>query len=165
MGKLFFETPGYTEGKYLVMRRDGTIPPWPHFVLGGCDPIVPWALRAYAAFALLYLRDWGYCKSVWRFARHMALFRKATAGLLKKADPNARPHRVDDPIVVAEMRTKTSAPHVTPELMCAIGGLIGYARAKAQADGLDPKDIPEIAEVKSLYVRLGSRVAFLAEKT
>lgn len=36
------------EGKYLVMRRDGTIPSWPSFVLGARDPHAAVALRAYA---------------------------------------------------------------------------------------------------------------------
>lgn len=36
------------EGKYLVIRRDGSIPSWPCFVLGGRDPYVPAALEAYA---------------------------------------------------------------------------------------------------------------------
>jgi len=35
-------------GKYLVMRRDGTVPEWPSFVLGGRDPHAAIALRAYA---------------------------------------------------------------------------------------------------------------------
>lgn len=34
--------------KYLIIRRDGSIPRWPAFVLGGADPAAPVALRAYA---------------------------------------------------------------------------------------------------------------------
>lgn len=35
-------------GKYLVVRRDGTVPRWPWFVLAAADPNAPFALRAYA---------------------------------------------------------------------------------------------------------------------
>ena len=34
--------------KYLVVRRDGSIPKWPAFVLGARDPCALFALRAYA---------------------------------------------------------------------------------------------------------------------
>lgn len=34
--------------KYLILRRDGSIPRWPAFVLGAADPAAPAALRAYA---------------------------------------------------------------------------------------------------------------------
>lgn len=34
--------------KYLVLRRDGSVPRWPYFVLAAADPAVPVALRAYA---------------------------------------------------------------------------------------------------------------------
>ena len=40
--------PATKEGKYLVMRRDGTIPEWPSFVLGARDRHAAVALRAYA---------------------------------------------------------------------------------------------------------------------
>ena len=39
----------YKDGKYLVLRRDGTIPEWPNFVIGGYDPCAAPAMRAYAA--------------------------------------------------------------------------------------------------------------------
>lgn len=34
--------------KYLVMRRDGSVPRWPAFVLAAADPAAPTAMRAYA---------------------------------------------------------------------------------------------------------------------
>jgi hypothetical protein len=34
--------------KYLVMRRDGSIPKWPSFVLAAADPAATAALHAYA---------------------------------------------------------------------------------------------------------------------
>lgn len=36
-------------GKFLVVRRDGTVPKWTWFVLGARDPHAAVALRAYAA--------------------------------------------------------------------------------------------------------------------
>jgi len=42
------DNPETSEGKYLVKRRDGSVPPWPSFVLGGSDPHAAVALRAYA---------------------------------------------------------------------------------------------------------------------
>ncbi len=37
--------------KYLVQRRDGTVPDWPYLVLGASDPAAPAAIRAYALAA------------------------------------------------------------------------------------------------------------------
>lgn len=41
MAGLFSNQPATKEGKYLVQRRDGTVPDWPWFVLGARDPIAP----------------------------------------------------------------------------------------------------------------------------
>lgn len=38
--------------KYLVVRRDGTIPSWPYFVLGAQDPCTLPAMRAYRQQAI-----------------------------------------------------------------------------------------------------------------
>lgn len=46
--KIWAKTKEFSEGKFLVVRRDGTVPHWPHFVLGARDPASPTALRAYA---------------------------------------------------------------------------------------------------------------------
>ena len=40
--------------KYLVVRRDGSIPKWPAFVLGARDPCALFALRAYARKAQIW---------------------------------------------------------------------------------------------------------------
>ena len=48
MARLWRNTEGTREGKYLVQRRDGTIPEWPYFVIGAADPAAPKALQAYA---------------------------------------------------------------------------------------------------------------------
>ena len=62
--KIWAKTEEFKEGKYLVVRRDGTIPSWPHFVLGGDDENAPAALRAYADSAERNKLDPDYVASV-----------------------------------------------------------------------------------------------------
>lgn len=97
------------EGKYLVVRRDGTIPKWPHFVIGGADPAARAALLAYAAEARRLQMDEDFCSSVEELADAFAMFglqaRQDTATLgTKGADPDAGPHRKDNPAIIAMMR-------------------------------------------------------------
>lgn len=105
MDNLFRDNPETSEGKYLVKRRDGTVPEWPHFVLGARDPMTPWALRAYAIFAFLFGYGWAWPRSVWRLAADMRRYRRDHGD----GDPNMGPHRKDDPATVAEMRKGRSA--------------------------------------------------------
>jgi hypothetical protein len=88
------------EGKYLVKRRDGTIPEWPSFILGARDPAAPAALRAYAAAALREGMNKGYASAVARLADEFDVYRAAQG----TGDPEAGRHRVDDPETIAEMR-------------------------------------------------------------
>jgi hypothetical protein len=37
--KIWAKTDEFHEGKFLVVRRDGSVPHWPHFVLGARDPV------------------------------------------------------------------------------------------------------------------------------
>jgi hypothetical protein len=103
---LIRDDPATLEGKYLVKRRDGTIPEWPHFVLGGADPHAAVALRAYAdsietdpdcdpalAARLRRLADEF---DEWRITHW-------------QGDPTRGRHRKDDPTTVAEMRKGKSA--------------------------------------------------------
>lgn len=32
--KIWAKTVEFSEGKFLVVRRDGSVPHWPHFVIG-----------------------------------------------------------------------------------------------------------------------------------
>ena len=48
MAGLWRKNPETPEGKYLVKRRDGTVPAWPFFVIAASDPAAPRTLRAYA---------------------------------------------------------------------------------------------------------------------
>ena len=101
MARLWSNDPSFVGGKYLVQRRDGTVPEWPWFVLGGADPLAPWALRLYAVLAFLIGWDRRYAADVWRLARDYDRYRRDPAN--RKGDPDAPRHRVDDPAIVAKM--------------------------------------------------------------
>lgn len=91
------ETP---EGKYLVKRRDGSIPEWPHFTIGAKDPCAPAALRAYADEAERIGLTQGFANSVRHLADEFEWYRK----LHGDGDPDRGRHRKDDPATVAEMK-------------------------------------------------------------
>lgn len=107
--KIWAKTKDYSEGKYLVVRRDGTIPSWPHFVLGGDDPCTPAALLAYASEAERRGLDSEYVASIRELAED---FSKRTGG---KADSDAGPHRTDHPVVIAIMRRKEELLRIIAE--------------------------------------------------
>lgn len=90
-----------SEGKYLVVRRDGTIPWWPSFIMGGHDPATAAGLEGYAAEAERLGYEPEYVASVRELA---AKFRALAAEKRGKVDPEAGPHRRDNPAVVAMMR-------------------------------------------------------------
>lgn len=91
------ETP---EGKYLVKRRDGSIPEWPNFVLGAKDPAAPAALRAYADAAVELGMNWKYISDIRALAAEFEVYRKRNG----EGDPDRGRHRTDDPATVEEMR-------------------------------------------------------------
>lgn len=88
------------EGKYLVTRRDGTVPAWPNFVLGARDPAAPDALRAYANAAESLGYEAKFVADVRRLADEFDEYR-AHCG---EGDPTAPPHRRDDPATIEKMR-------------------------------------------------------------
>ena len=90
----------FREGKFLVVRRDGTIPEWPHFVLGARDPAAPAALRAYARACSLEGLDREYVANVRNLAADFAQYHQ----LHGTGHADAPPHRRDDPQVIAVMR-------------------------------------------------------------
>lgn len=96
------ETPG---GKYLVKRRDGTIPEWPYFVIGGADPAASVALRAYADEAERLGMDARYVADVRELASDFEDYLAEHAS----GDPDAPRHRKDDPATVAEMQKAKGA--------------------------------------------------------
>lgn len=86
--------------KYLVVRRDGTVPEWPVFVLGARDPWAPSALRAYALAAKEAGVDAEYTLSLVDLADAFDRYRSENGA----GDPEAGPHRKDDPSVAQVMR-------------------------------------------------------------
>lgn len=97
--------PKTKEGKYLVVRRDGTIPKWPSFVLGARDPHAEVALRAYAE-SISKDPD---CHpdlpaSIIKLADEFAAYLKEHG----KGDPTRGLHRQDCEMVVALMRLGAS---------------------------------------------------------
>lgn len=93
------------EQKYLVQRRDGTVPAWPWFVLGARDLAAPTALRAYADAAEGLKFDPQYVADVRALANDFEEY-LAQNGM---GNPDASPHRTDDPAIVALMATGKSA--------------------------------------------------------
>lgn len=85
--------------KFLVVRRDGTIPKWPWFVLGARDPAAPAGLRAYAMAARKLGMDLEYCDSVVELARDYEMYNAMNGN----GDPDAPPHRHDDYSVAQAM--------------------------------------------------------------
>lgn len=114
--KIWAKTQEFSEGKFLVVRRDGTVPAWPHFVLGARDPAAPAALRAYADAMDALGRsgeapiDDEYTMSIRSLAADFERYRK----LEGDGDANAAPHRTDDPAVIEAMRGRSSTIWVRP---------------------------------------------------
>lgn len=103
---LFRDNPETPEGKYLVMRRDGSIPPWPSFVLGGADPHAAVALRAYAdSCDTDPAIDKGFIAAVRRWADEYDRWRQVHGN----GDPGMGKHRTDNVVVLAAMRQGKSA--------------------------------------------------------
>lgn len=93
-------------GKYLVLRRDGTIPEWPNFVLGANDPCAPAALRMYAKRAQAEALDPVFVHDIRRLADEFDAHRIRTVNIgAKVGDPDAPLHRKDDPRVIKAMDT------------------------------------------------------------
>jgi hypothetical protein len=99
MPGLWRNQDGTREGKYLVLRRDGTVPEWPAFVLGARDPAAPGALRAYASACRVIGMDIAYVEDIARLADEFEEYRRA----LGPGDAAAPKHRTDDPVVIALM--------------------------------------------------------------
>lgn len=79
-------------GKYLVLRRDGTQPEWPSFVLGARDPLAPETLRTYASLC----RQRG--PEYEQFGEDMLRLAQEFEAYLEQhgsGDPQAGPHRKD----------------------------------------------------------------------
>lgn len=102
---LWRKNPETPEGKYLVKRRDGTIPEWPSFVLGAKDPAAPIALRAYADECRRRGMNDQYCSDVMWLALEFEKYRAGHGD----GDQDRGRHRKDDPATIAQMRKEKSA--------------------------------------------------------
>jgi hypothetical protein len=99
MARLWRNAEGTKEGKYLVKRRDGTVPAWPFFVIAASDPAAPVALRAYADEAERLGFDSQYVRDIREMADDFVTYWHEH----RSGDPDAPRHRQDDPATVAEM--------------------------------------------------------------
>lgn len=99
MPGLFRNDPATPEGKYKVVRRDGTVPEWPYFVLGARDPHAPRTLLKYAAECEAAGLDPQYVADVRRLAGEFEAYRVAHGS----GRPDGGHDRVDDPATVASM--------------------------------------------------------------
>lgn len=109
--KIWSKTIEFFEGKFLVVRRDGTVPHWPHFVLGARDPCAPIALRAYAEAASRCGFNAEYVASILDLALDFERYRQREG----MGDPPAPPHRIDDPKVLSAMRGQVAVIVVVPD--------------------------------------------------
>jgi hypothetical protein len=109
--KIWRQTEEFSEGKFLVVRRDGSVPHWPHFVIGARDPFAGAALRAYADAAEKGGADPEFVASVREEAERYAAYR----ALQGDGDPDAPPHRVDNVDVINAMRHLPALIHVRPD--------------------------------------------------
>lgn len=100
------DNPATPEGKYLVKRRDGTVPVWPHFVLAAADPHSPAAIRAYAN-SIQHDPDCdpAFAVRLFEMADEFEAWRQKNG----TGDPTRGLHRKDDPATIAEMKKGHSA--------------------------------------------------------
>lgn len=90
---------GIEGGKYLVQRRDGTVPEWPYFVIGAKDPAASAAILAYAEKAESLGFDPEYVSDLRKMAQQFKEYRHLNG----EGDPDGKPHRKDDPETVSKM--------------------------------------------------------------
>lgn len=102
---LWRHNPETPEGKYLVLRRDGTVVEWPNFVIGAKDPAAPAALRAYADAGEAAGFNAEFVAGVRWLADSFERYRAAHGA----GDPDRGRHREDDPVTVEKMRRGGSA--------------------------------------------------------
>jgi len=106
--------PTIRGGKYLVLRRDGTVFPEPNFVLGARDPASPATMRFYAQECeRLGVGNELYRQQCDVLADHMDKARAQRGD----GDAGKGPHRIDHPAVIRQMMNpdeQTLAPPILP---------------------------------------------------
>lgn len=89
------------DSKYIVTRRDGTVPNWPWFVLGGRDPRAADTVRDYADRCE---RD-GLDPEYVAVCRRRADLMESHLAVHGAGDPGAPLHREDDPTTIAKLQS------------------------------------------------------------
>jgi|ERR1700733_1058849 len=113
--------------KYLVVRRDGTIPKWPAFVLGARDPAAPAALQAYAEEAKKLGMDPAYVRTVLDTAEMFEDYREKEGG----GDPDMPPlQRTDDWAVLEALRGEPTSISVSTDQFNAAKGFDSNVRSR-----------------------------------
>jgi hypothetical protein len=93
------------EGKYLVKRRDGTIPEWPSLVIGAKDPCARAAIHKLADEAERLQMNPQYVSDMHALAEEFEAYRLIHGN----GDPDRGRHRNDDPATIQEMRAGKSS--------------------------------------------------------
>lgn len=101
MGGLWRNDEKTRGGKYLVVRRDGSIPAWPWFVLGARDPAAPFALSAYASACEDDGMDPVYVQDVRALSGQFYAYAREHG----QGDPTAPPESKDNPAIVSALIT------------------------------------------------------------
>jgi len=99
MGGLWRNDDKTKGGKYLVVRRDGSIPAWPWFVLGARDPAAPFALIAYASACEDLGMDPVYVSDLRALSSQFSRYAEDYG----HGDPAAPPEGKDNPAVVSAL--------------------------------------------------------------
>lgn len=92
-------------GKYIVLRRDGTVFSEPNFVLGPRDPAAPAAMRAYAdeCQKLMDSGNTNFNQQYIDECRNLASMMEQHQAIYGLGDPGKGPHRKDHPKVIEQM--------------------------------------------------------------
>ena len=145
--KVWAKTTEFSEGKFLVVRRDGTTPDWPHFVMGARDPAAPMGLLEYAKSGEQGGFDPEYIASVRELSANFLQYRAAHGD----GDPDAPPHRKDLPLAIGMMRHQLSVADIAAALekierlaAASEGGALPRIQALARLllDGRKPPHLP-----------------------
>lgn len=110
MAGIWKNNPETAEGKYpIVLRRDGSVLLKPYFVMVAGDPGIVPALKAYARAHEIFGSDPQYVTDIKQMLRDFSAYAGSLIDLPNdsplKPDPDAPPHRKDDPLTIAWARS------------------------------------------------------------
>lgn len=102
MPGLFINNPDTSEGKYMLVRRDGTIVTKPFFAFLASDETAPSAIRAAADKARKLKWDTEYTDDLYELADSFEQWLEDNPELV--GDPTSPPHREDNPVIIEKMK-------------------------------------------------------------